>query len=344
MKRHILEKMMQEIDLGSCDLNLLVLFEAVMRERHVGRTATRLHLSPSAVSHGISRLRRMLHDPLFLKHPKGVVPTDRAHALAPEVAEILQRVRGVIATAEGFDPKVSKRRFTIGGLEPVFAVVLPPLFAMLIKDAPQIDLSLRSMLPQDSLANLDARRADLIVQGAIEDLPPRFMGARLYEEEFALAMRAGHPLIKRGDGAARPTLASYCAASHVLVSASGDPHGAVDLQLKKLDRARRVAATVPNFLFAIALVADSDLITAVPRRSAVYARRFGVVLVDPPAPLSPLMRSSINVITTRAAMADAGVAWLFRAIKESIGPSSPAGGPPRTRDARKAVRSRAASS
>jgi hypothetical protein len=77
--------MLQEIDLSQIDLNLLVLFDVVMRERHVGRTAARMHLSPSAVSHGLARLRRVLHDPLFLKHPKGVVPTDRAGQLAAPI-------------------------------------------------------------------------------------------------------------------------------------------------------------------------------------------------------------------------------------------------------------------
>jgi DNA-binding transcriptional LysR family regulator len=106
--------MLQEVDLSRVDLNLLVLFEVVMSERHVGRTAARLHLSASAVSHGLARLRRMLQDPLFLKHPKGVVPSERASELAAPIADILQRVRGVVATAEGFDPKLSSRRFSIG--------------------------------------------------------------------------------------------------------------------------------------------------------------------------------------------------------------------------------------
>ena len=85
--------MLHEIDLGRVDLNLLVLFEAVFEERHVGRAAQRLHLSPSAVSHGVGRLRRALNDPVFLKHPKGVVPTARAAELAVPIADILARVR-----------------------------------------------------------------------------------------------------------------------------------------------------------------------------------------------------------------------------------------------------------
>jgi DNA-binding transcriptional LysR family regulator len=167
------------------------------------------------------------------------------------------------------------------------------------------------MLPQSALADLDARRVDLSVQPIVE-LPPRFQAAPLYDEEFAIAMRTGHPL------ASRLTLDRYCSAKHLLVSMTGDPHGNVDARLKKLGRARRVVATVPNFLFALAVVAETDLIAAVPRRSAAYARRFNVVLVEPPAALAPLARSAIQVIATRAAMADPGVAWLFRVVVECL--------------------------
>src|SRR4029453_14143410 len=75
--------MLNAINLSRADLNLLVLFEAVLQERHVGRAADRLNLTPSAVSHGLGRLRRLLNDPLFLKTPKGVVPTARATQLSP---------------------------------------------------------------------------------------------------------------------------------------------------------------------------------------------------------------------------------------------------------------------
>src|SRR5918997_6391986 len=106
--------MLKETDLSRVDLNLLVLFATVLEERHVGRAAARLNLSPSAVSHGLGRLRRLLKDPLFLRTPKGVVPTARATELAEPIAEILARVRNVVATAEPFDPATSTRRFTIG--------------------------------------------------------------------------------------------------------------------------------------------------------------------------------------------------------------------------------------
>lgn len=304
-----------EPDLARVDLNLLVLFEAVLQERHVGRTAARLHLSPSAISHGLARLRRLLHDPLFLKHPKGVVATERAEALALPIAEILAGVRRVVANASGFDPKRSTRRFTIGAPDAVLGVVLGPLLAALALRAPGIDLSLRTTLPQAALAELDARRADLVLQ-PLADVPARFAATPLYEEDFVIAMRKHHPL------ATRLTLAGYCAASHVLVSMSGDPRGNVDVALEKLGRSRRIAATVPNFLLALALVAETDLLAAVPRRAAAYARRFGVVFVNPPSPLAPLTSSSIQLIATRAALADTGVAWLSRVLADCVPRSS----------------------
>src|SRR3954452_19435603 len=83
---------MMEPDLSRTDLNLLVLFEVVLQERHVGRAAERLSLSPSAVSHGLGRLRRLLNDPVFLRTPKGVTPSERALRLAELVDDILARV------------------------------------------------------------------------------------------------------------------------------------------------------------------------------------------------------------------------------------------------------------
>src|SRR3712207_1803074 len=106
--------MLNQTHLHRIDLNLLVLFQAALEELHVGRAAARLHLSSSAVSHGLTRLRRLLNDPLFLRTPKGVVPTTRANELAGPIADILARVSHVVTSAAPFDAASSTRRFTIG--------------------------------------------------------------------------------------------------------------------------------------------------------------------------------------------------------------------------------------
>src|SRR5918997_5109390 len=194
--------MLNRIDLSRADLNLLVLFEVVLEERHVGRAAERLNLSPSAVSHGLGRLRRLLNDPLFLRTPKGVVPTARALALAEPIAEALARVRGIVATAAPFDPATSARRFRIGAPDGVSGVFLPPLLALARKRAPQIDISLRQVLPpqggrttvrafEPALAEIEAREVDVAVL-PYDDVPARFVAETLYQEDFVIAMRRGH--------------------------------------------------------------------------------------------------------------------------------------------------------
>jgi len=298
--------MLNEIDLSRADLNLFVLFEAVLEERHVGRAAARLNLTASAVSHGLGRLRRMLNDPLFLKHPKGVAPTARALELAPAIGDILACARSVVGTAQRFDPATSQRRFTLGAPDGVSSVILTPLIAELARSAPGVDLSVRAMMPQTALADLDAREADIVVQ-PIDEAPPRFASTRLYDEVFVIAMRHGHPL------ANGLTLERYAAAAHLLVSLTGDPWGNVDEDLKARGLSRRVALTVPNFLSALTAVAETDLLAAVPRRLAeAYAPRLGVTLVEAPLPFG---RSQIRAIAARSAMADAGVAWLLRTLE-----------------------------
>jgi DNA-binding transcriptional LysR family regulator len=311
--------MLNKIDLARADLNLLVLFQAIMEERHVGRSAERLNLSASAVSHGLGRLRKLLGDPLFLKTPRGVVPTDRATELAEPVAEILARVRRVISSAEPFDPARSTRRFTIGAPDAVSSVLLPPLLEEVRRTAPAIDISIRQLLPRqgepspatawsDCIAELEARAMDVAVI-PFDGLPARFSVDTLYEEDFIVAMRAGHPF------ANEPSLENYCAMQHMVVSNSGDPNGFVDRVLAERGLSRRVALTVPNFMFGLAVLAQTDLISAYPRRFlATHADRFGVVGIDAEIPLG---RFNINAVVPRVALMDAGLAWLVGLLKQT---------------------------
>lgn len=304
--------MLNQIDLSRVDLNLLVLYEAVMQEGHVGRAAERLHLTPSAVSHGVGRLRRLLNDPLFLKTPKGVTPTARAAQLGAPIAELLARVRSVVSTAEPFDPATSTRRFTIGAPDGASAVLLLPLLAELRRSAAGIDIGVRQLLPvagetaperawRSAWSDLDARAMDLAIIPA-DDIPLRFSRQRLYEEDFVLVVRAGHAL------AADASLRCYAQVQHLVVSQAGDPRGFVDEVLQAQGRSRRVALTVPNFMFALAVVAESDLVCAMPRRfAAMHAARFGLLAVDAPVPLG---RFNMHLVLPEVALMDAGLAWL----------------------------------
>lgn len=310
--------MLQETDLSRVNLNLLTLFDTVRREGNVGRAADRMNLSPSAVSHGLARLRLMFGDPLFLRTPKGVVLTARAEEMAPAVAEILTRVRAVMAASAPFDPGRSSRRFVLGAPDAIAAVVLPPLLAAMRTTAPQIDLSLRQILPdagesdpvrawRGAFADLDSRSLDLAV---LPVAPPgaRFAARALYAEDFVIAAAADHAF------AADPTLARYLDAGHVVVSQGGDPQGFVDAVTG--EQRRRVALTVPNFLMALAAVAGSDLVTAVPRRfAALHARRFGLRVAEAPLPLPTF---ALHAVLPEVALADRGTAWLCDTLLAAV--------------------------
>ena len=303
--------MLNKTNLARIDLNLLVLFEAVLEERHVGRAAVRLHVSPSAVSHGLGRLRRQMNDPLFLRQPKGVVPTERARQLAAPVADILERARQVMDSAEAFDPAKTVRRFVIGAPDAVSAVLLPAMLAELRRDAPGIDLGFRNLVGKfdGAFNDLDQRTLDVALL-PIDDAPARFVTRTLFEkEDFVIVRRAGHPMGKK------LTLARYCAAPHLVVSQSGDPHGMVDQHLAKRGLTRRVVLTVSNFMQALALVAETDLVAAMPRRfAATYAGRYRVVISEPPITLSS---SSVRAVAPRVATTDAGLSWLLGMLERA---------------------------
>jgi DNA-binding transcriptional LysR family regulator len=302
--------MLNKTNLARIDLNLLVLFEAVLEELHVGRAAARMHISPSAVSHGLGRLRRLLNDPLFLRQPKGVVATERARQLAAPVADILERTRQVMENAGKFDPAKSARRFMIGAPDAASAVLLPPLLADMRRDAPGIDLGVRNLVGRfdSALDELDQRVIDVALL-PLADVPARFVTRTLYDEDFVIVRRVGHPIGKR------LTLARYCAALHLVVSVSGDPHGMVDEFLAERGMKRRVVLTVSNFSQALAIVAESDLVAAMPRRFvARHAKRFEVVSSEPPA---PFMSSPIRAIVPRVATTDGGLSWLLGMLESA---------------------------
>lgn len=305
--------MLKSAHLSRIDLNLLVLFHVVYEERHVARAANRLSLTPSAVSHGLSRLRRVLNDPLFLRTAKGVVPSARAQELAEPIADIIARADAVIASAEPFDAARSRRRFTIGAPDAISAVLLTHLLPALERQAPGIDIGLVQLLPHpggkptsqvwyQTLTELDARALDIVIL-PIDDVPPRFVAHTLFAEDFVVTMRKGHPLARK------PTLKQYCAMRHLLVSMSGDAHGVVDAALAQQGLSRRVALTVPSFMMALSTLAQTDLLGTLPRHMVQQCvAQFGLMTAD----LDVLKRRDpVSVIATRSALRDAGVSWLF---------------------------------
>jgi DNA-binding transcriptional LysR family regulator len=306
---------LNDVNLSDADLNLLVLFEVVLEERNVRRAATRLRLSASAVSHGLRRLRQLLNDPVFLRTPRGVVPTERALALAAPIAEILGGVRRVLGDSRPFDPGTSSRRFVLSAPDGVWTWFLPHVLPAIRAAAPGIDLGILHLRVEDVIADLDARTIDVAI-APTDDIPARFAARTLYQDDFVIAARTGHPWL------AAPTLDGYCQQGHVVVSADGERRGFIDVILEGHGRARRIAAVVPSALLALAIVETTDLVAALPRRMmAHHGARFGAGSAEPPL---PVRQFDLRAIAPVVAMADGGVAWLIDTMQAAVREATPA--------------------
>lgn len=181
-----------------------------------------------------------------------------------------------------------------------------------------INIATRQLLPpqagvsserawQPALDDLETRAID-IAMVPIHDIPARFAHHVLYEEEFVIAARSGHSYLKS------PSLKRFCAMRHVLVSLTGDAHGFMDRALAERGLQRRIELTVPNFMMALAIIAETDLIAALPKQLvAEQAERFGIAGVKSPL---PPRRDKIHLLASKAAMMDAGVEWLFDVLKK----------------------------
>lgn len=269
------------------DLNLLRLFEAVMRTGNVTRAAERLGLTQSAASNGIARLRETLGDPLFLRRPGGVEATARAHELAGPVASALASLRAALDGQAQFDPASLETEVVVGTSDHAELVLGPRLACLLERKAPGIALTFRHSSRADALALVDEGGIALAI-GALPEPPARMTRQFLLREAFAVLMRRDHPAAGKLD------LDTYLAARHMLVSAVASRLGAVDRALAARGMSRRLGPVVSHHLAAGAMIASTDLLLTLPRSVAdVLAPAFDLVVADVPIEMPPARLSMI---------------------------------------------------
>lgn len=252
------------------DLNLLRVFDEVMAERNLTRAARNLSLTQPAVSNALRRLRETLGDELIHRSGQGVAPTARAIAIWPAVREALRQLQASLIPDE-FGPAKATLTFVLAMADATAASLIPGLNDMLEQEAPGINLRVIPLTTRDPRPLLDQQSCDLAVgyfPSVVPDLTAKaqsgeampFLFQRLYDGEYVCVMRKDHPL-----ASAPLTLDNYCAARHMLVSYSGRPYGYIDESLAAMGRERRVVLTVNQFFTAGRVVANSNLLTVLPR-------------------------------------------------------------------------------
>jgi DNA-binding transcriptional LysR family regulator len=296
---------MTVVNLGSIDLNLLVVLDAVLRERSATKAASRLHVTQSAVSNALRRLRALFDDALVVRTAHGFVLTPRAHALAPILRALLSDTERLLAP--NANQLERPRTFTIACADAVSVSLIPRVFCALERELPLARLRVVTLERELSNQGLARGEVDLVI-GIPPFVPAGCEGEPVYEEQMVCIARRDHPEI-----GAKLSLDRYATLPHVEVALFGEPDDRVDRALARAGRSRTIALTVPHFSSVPFAVAQSDCVAALGRGIArAYASPLGLRVLIPPVDL-PRLR--IQQIWHRRATDDPGVTRLRALIR-----------------------------
>ncbi|HMJ12139.1 MAG TPA: LysR substrate-binding domain-containing protein, partial [Polyangiaceae bacterium] len=240
----------------------------------------------------------------------GVVPTARADAISGPLAAGLALLEKSLLEPPPFEPMTTERRFEVAASDYAEFLLLPPLLRTLAREAPKLAVSIRP-LAADPFRALVRGDIDLVLgvnrpgSGA-----PDIQSRHLFDERLACVVREGHPLTR-----GRFTLARFAAAKHVLIAPQGTPGGPVDDALAARGLRRHTAVTVPHFLAAPHIVAQTDLVlTMASRLAASFATMLPLRILEPPVEL-PLVAAFL--FWHERCASDPAHAWFRERIAEA---------------------------
>lgn len=252
---------MGTVSLRNIDLNLLVVLDALLTEKHVTRTGARLHLSQPAISHSLSKLRVLLDDPILIREGNEVVLSALALNIQSPLREILSQVETLFGKSIDFDPASSQRTFQLAMSDYGAAIILPKLLVRLRLEAPNTTLVVTQGNRSGMLEQVAQGKIDLAL-GVFPSLTPDVSMEVLFEESFSCLLdRRTLP----EDGVL--DLESYLARAHLQVSMDGGTNGEIDSLLRAEGRCRRIAVSVPHWRTAPGLLHNTDLILTVASRT-----------------------------------------------------------------------------
>jgi len=246
--------------LRAVDLNLLVIFDALMTERHVTRAAARAAMSQPAMSNALTRLRALFKDDLLVRTAQGMEPTPRALELAESVHQILAQTERLMESAAQFDPATSQRVFTIRMSDLVGLLLLPGIMARLAATAPGVSLEVLHIAPERSVRALEEDRLDFAVSFELAH-GRTIVSEALFPDHMLCAMRAGHPLAR-----GRLTLKRFLQARHLRVAMSPTDLRFVDSKLAEMGVARQIAVNIPQWLLVPEMLRNTDFVGVVSER------------------------------------------------------------------------------
>lgn len=288
------------------DLNLLVVLDALLRERSVSKAAQQLNLSQPAVSSALGRLRDHFNDDILIVHGKKMVPTPHAQSIEPKVVQALVDIEALISASTIFDAETTQRTFHICASDYASTVLMLPLLENLGKVAPGLRIEIRPPSP-DALKRLERGEMDFLI--APEQHTSRGHPSHLLFEERHVVVGWKKNPVFRG----HLTEQQFFAHGQVGVQLHHAPTF-VEQQLGDLNRRRRVEIMCTSFLAVPWLLPNSMRLAVLHERLAkIMAAKLPLAIA--PLPFGfPQMKMMVQYHAARAT--DRGIQWLLARILE----------------------------
>ena len=311
------------------DLNLFRLLEVLYEEQSLSRAAERLFVTPSAVSHALRRLRRVLGDELFVRGPRGMMPTPRAHEVARQLRILLPQLNEVISPLD-FDPALTERVFAIACVPYLSSMLVPTIAADFASAAPRARLDIKGLY-SNIVDDLDGGLLDVAL-GNFRRTPPRLVIEEILRDAYVWVMRCANPLTRRKltlhglaqapqidlliDVTATNPIDSYDVRQGLERLVIQDSMGATEEAFAAAGLRRQVQFHAPDSISAMTIVARTDAACLIPQSIArMFAGPMDLVLLDPPYPSSPLV---IQMLYHAKHGQRPAVHWLLERIRKAV--------------------------
>lgn len=285
------------------DLNLLLVFEALMQYRNVTAAAAHLGLTQSAVSNALARLRRHFDDPMFVSTHNGMLPTALAMDLSEPVAQALRLIRSMDTPRQAFDPTASTRTFRFHMSDVGEVIFLPTLIRRLDEIGATVKVETTQLTADEIGVRLESGEIDLAA-GFLPALSKKVEHLSLFEERYVCVLRSSHPLANGG----KLTLKKFLAGSHVLIESMGSGHRIIERTFEEHGVRTDMALRLPHFMVVPMIVAETDRIVTVPSRVArVFSALINISVQEVPIRIPSF---DVSLFWHPRFAADPGVRWL----------------------------------
>jgi len=306
------------MNISSIDLNLLIYFDVLLREKNVTRAASMLNITQPAMSNSLRRLRTLLDDPILVRTSDGMAPTEKARKLAPVIRKVLLELEEALQEEKEFDHN-SQRVFRIMASDYAESTLIPKLLQKINKIAPNMTIDI--MTPSDvTFHDVEEGKIDMAIN-RFDELPQSFYQKTLWRDSFTCMLNADNPIVNKFN------LNSYLASKHVWVSKTGfgvgvgmNPHdvqklGWVDEALNRLGKKRDIKVFTRSYNVAMQLSLQDNLIATLPTQAAlIHQNNSDYTLLEPPFQIPDI---EIKMIWSPLLHHDASHIWFRQLVLES---------------------------